>query len=295
MNHIDQLERNPIQLSDTLRDAIQEFKTQQEKYSLFLSKTSTITAIGPVKGQRNLQSCVNVDVVLMPCCSSLTSMNKFQGRQLVAPLKKIWPTALAAQYSSNATRIGFIEEYGTLWRLVEKKDQMPGTRVYLQTAEVNEDKLYLGPNLQLVTKDLAIIWQVKIVSKFKDAFQEKHPKNDAERGIFIQFENIGTTTKGIDSSKLTTVDDVTVRPDNSFLTFKHTSVADKSDVMLESMPLQAFDGSAGAKSKENTDGRYFQLEGDSAGMDVFKSFVWEVVPDHWISNDLDFLENFVGE
>lgn len=290
-----ELENNTqaVQVADTLRDAIQEFKSQQEKYSLFLSKSSMSTAIGPMKSERTLQNCLNVDVVLMPCSASTSFTTTFEGRHLTAPLKKIWPTALTAQYSSNSVRMGFIEEYGTLWKLVHKKDQTPGYRVYLQTAEVNETKLFLGPDLQLVTKDMAIIWQVKVASNFKDAFLETNQKNETERGIFIQLENVGTTSKGVNSSKLTTPEDMTVRPDNSFLTFKHTNIAEKCEAALDSMPLQSFEKGVRLKENENMDRRYFQMIGDKSGMDIFKSFVWEVVPDSWISNDLDFLEDFI--
>ena len=118
-------EENGTAFTESLRSAIQEFKLQQEKYSLFLSKT---TPSVERKSEKNLQNLLNVECVLMPCCPAITSSkDKLKSN----PLRKMWPMALLAQYSTNTTRIGFIEEHGTLWKLVQKRDQYPGFRVII--------------------------------------------------------------------------------------------------------------------------------------------------------------------
>ena len=170
--------------TESLRSAILEFKAQQEKYNLFLSKTSATGTIGPARSERTLPNVLNVDCVLMPCCPSFATPQTFQGRPLTAPLKKVWPSALLAQYSTNATRIGFIEEIGSLWRLCERKDQHPGTRVVLQTSELGQERRYLGADLKLVDKEKdAVLWNVKVLTKFHDDLSSRNPKHDAERGM----------------------------------------------------------------------------------------------------------------
>ena len=119
--------------TETLRSAIQEFKTQQEKYSLFLSKTNSSEKGGQKRHEKTVQNVLNVDCVMMPCCAanSLSSGNSGNGNQVNAHQKKMWPLAMLAEYSTKSTRIGFTEEHGTLWKLVEKKDHFPGFRALL--------------------------------------------------------------------------------------------------------------------------------------------------------------------
>lgn len=49
--------------------------------------------------------------------------------------QKLWPLALNG--SKGTAGIGFIEAQGSLWRLIQKADALPGYRVILQTAVSN--------------------------------------------------------------------------------------------------------------------------------------------------------------
>lgn len=63
--------------------------------------------------------------------------------------QKLWPLALNA--TKGSAGIGLIEAQGSLWKLVQKSDALPGYRVMLQTAETGEDALFLNKNMQLVS------------------------------------------------------------------------------------------------------------------------------------------------
>jgi len=275
--------------TESLRSAIQEFKLQQEKYSLFLSKTTTERT--DRRSENNLNNILNVECVLMPSCSVFTNSGKSVDRMKNSPLQKMWPMALLAQYSTNTTRMGFIEEHGTLWKLVQKRDQYPGFRVILQASEIEEKRKFLGPDLQLVPKEIAAVWNIKIANKYQDGLSSKNPNGDAERGLFIHLEAVGTVSKGVDASKLL-ADETLIRSDTSLLTFKNTDLVNRSEVILDSLPLPSFDHDVTNKESNN---RHYHCSVDGQGLEVYRSFVWEVIPDSWISNDLGFLEEFVDK
>jgi hypothetical protein len=180
-----------------------------------------------------------------------------------------------------------------LWKLVQKRDQYPGFRVILQASEIEENRKFLGPDLHLVPKEIAAVWNVKIATKYQDGLSSKNPNGDAERGLFVQLEAVGTVSKGVDANKLL-ADESSVRTDSSFLTFQNTDLVNRCDVLLDSLPLPSFEGREGQSGKEGGS-RHYHCSVDGQGLEVYKSFVWEVIPDSWISNDLGFLEEFVDK
>jgi hypothetical protein len=65
---------------------------------------------------------LNIDSVIMPMGNDLFSN------------QRLWPQALNAFYRDSLGRIANIESHGSLWKLVPRKDNMPGQRVLLQSA-----------------------------------------------------------------------------------------------------------------------------------------------------------------
>lgn len=274
--------------TDTLRSAIQEFKTQQEKYSLFLSKTSTDEKAGQKRNEKTIQNILNVDSVIIPGCCATSLSNS---DQINLHFKKMWPLAMLAEYSTKNTRIGFTEEHGTLWKFVEKKDHFPGFRALLLASEVEENQKFLGPGLQLVSKENAIIWNIKIANRYEDGLSSKNVKNDNERGVFVQLENVGSLAKGLESSKLT--QDENIEINNSFLAYEHTDVVNSNALLLSPLPAAMLKSKG--KHVQTEISRYYQHTSNAQGLDVYKSFVWEIIPESWISNDLEFLDEFVDK
>jgi hypothetical protein len=65
---------------------------------------------------------LNIDSVIMPMGNDLFSN------------QRLWPQALNAFYRDSQGRIANIESHGSLWKLIPRKDNMPGQRVFLQSA-----------------------------------------------------------------------------------------------------------------------------------------------------------------
>lgn len=69
-----------------------------------------------------ISKLINVDCIVMPSGSDSYST------------QRLWPQALIAQYRDNMAKISNIESHGSLWKLLPRKDNMPGQRVIFQSA-----------------------------------------------------------------------------------------------------------------------------------------------------------------
>lgn len=77
-----------------------------------------------------LTKIINLDSVIMPMGSE-TQINQ-----------KLWPQALVANYREYKGVMGNIESHGSLWKLLPRKDNFPGFRVYLQST-VNDLSFFI--------------------------------------------------------------------------------------------------------------------------------------------------------
>lgn len=85
-----------------------------------------------------LSRVLNVESVVMPVGNTVSAG------------QKLWPQAMISGRIGDTARMGNIESSGSLWKLVQRKDGNPGTRVIIQAAEIGEELTYLSPTLQLV-------------------------------------------------------------------------------------------------------------------------------------------------
>lgn len=69
-----------------------------------------------------LSKLMNLDCIIMPVGSDLISN------------QRLWPQALNGNFRDLIVKIGSIESHGSLWKLIPRKDNLPGQRVILQAA-----------------------------------------------------------------------------------------------------------------------------------------------------------------
>jgi hypothetical protein len=55
--------------------------------------------------------------------------------------QRLWPQALNGNFRDLIVKIGSIESHGSLWKLIPRKDNLPGQRIILQAA-VSSSILY---------------------------------------------------------------------------------------------------------------------------------------------------------
>lgn len=125
MNHNDRL--------NTILNEIKVFRAEQEIQILRshqlpdslqsnvqqgLTNASSTTPLS----EQALTNMLHNDVLLMPSAAQFSRSSK------------MWPQALAANFFQNSLSLNAIEAKGTLWKLIQRKDDQPGVRVMLQTA-----------------------------------------------------------------------------------------------------------------------------------------------------------------
>eukprot|EP01039_Chlorochromonas_danica_P009537 gene9537-10541_t len=287
-----------IQLKlENIRNIIHAFKNEQESIILrsdfgkittgnrLSSQHSPNVAkkiIRPVSNHDDLsdveliEQILNQDIVIMPVSASTVSN------------KRLWPQALAAKYSTNTATIGNIESHGTLWRLLPHSDGYPGNRVFVQASEIGLEPRFLSANLKLVEqKEEAALWNVRRCIL---------PKSSADLAVLEEH-----TTKGIHIS-LELVD-------NSFI----HQLPTLHSLSLSYRPTNALDIANYPKVYPNGPGpslltcAFGQLSEElnilllskedmvNQKQEQMKHFyiIWEVCPESWINEDLDFLDRYL--
>lgn len=96
-----------------------------------------------------ISKLINVDCIVMPSGSDNYST------------QRLWPQALIAQYRDNMAKISNIESHGSLWKLLPRKDNMPGQRVIFQSAVSELYFCRLSPPPQLT--HLSLFYQCLII------------------------------------------------------------------------------------------------------------------------------------
>lgn len=251
--------------NETLQIAIQEYKAQQEKYKLFLSSTSNSDYRGPSLKDKTIGSILNLDCVVLPVCYNPASKDG-GNKNVVSPVKSTWSLGLSAHFSTNTVKAGLIEEFGSAWRFVQRKDSFPGVRVIIETAEIGETRKYLGTDLHLVGKDQAAIWNISVLPHHKDDLSPVSDEPDTERGLFVQIDLVGSSNTGLDHGKVTGEYGSSSK---TYLSFSHTQPINKNEIELGSLTKQ---------SEESVIVTHQYGENDQ-NMKYYKSYVWEVMPD----------------
>ena len=110
-----------IRMED-IEKKMKEFK-QNHEHALLKSKDNPFNSNYDKRNTFDTSSILkllNVECVIVPVAFNLSSIN--------------CQYALVANYLSNSAEIGFIEAHGGLWKLIQRKDGIPGVRVILQAA-----------------------------------------------------------------------------------------------------------------------------------------------------------------
>lgn len=302
---------------DNIKSIIKLYKHEQEKLILkshtdeskLKSKLKTSAADKLEQGtsqDASVTKILNIDCVVMPTSRTTASYHK------------LWPQALLVNRSKNCAEIGLIESHGSLWKLVPCRDSYPGSRVMLQTSEIGEVPRYLGNDLDIVDLKVdAAVWKIRVSSlPYDESVVEVEGGVELPRGVVVQLELLddidpkepdNSTAIPSAISQQHQQDQLLVEEEPPLLLVCETSMElrNYSELAVEQLPTPALSlldtaGSSDKKSSNFSDGIATALvESDTLhtttpdGHPVYRTYQWEIIPDSWITCELDFLEGFI--
>jgi hypothetical protein len=90
-----------------------------------------------------LNRILNTEAIIMPVGNDVSAN------------QKLWPEALIGGRYGERARMGNIDAYGSLWKIIPRKESnnssSGGIRVLIQAAEIGEEELYLNTHMFLVS------------------------------------------------------------------------------------------------------------------------------------------------
>lgn len=308
---------------EAIRSSVQSFQIEQEKEYLknkeenfnIISFLSSPTPLPSSSSSSTLPTDSNSSPTSPSpeaISDSLSKLNSILNQNiLILPLiktnslTKLWPQALTINYETLQPEFNSIESTGTLFRIIQREDSYPGIRGYLVSNEYNKQKKYLNKNLQFVDiKSEAALWNILYDAKSEvllSKFSIQGKIDEKIRKLENNSSNSPTTTR--DSSRgipiiLELIEDETsfpncavLHPDGDCLMVKNPSVLSCTFNRLTSsskLKLLTIDQ---VLSNSSTSTTTTSLQENSS--DVIISS-WEICPENWISEELDFLESYLN-
>lgn len=271
---------------DNIRTILSSFRMEQEQLILksaddqrFRSSKSSIappiTPSDAANEEVYLSRILNIESVIMPVGNSASAG------------QKLWPQAILSARYGDLARMGNIETNGSLWKVVPRKDGAIGTRVVLQSAEIGDEPLYLNPNLQLVQNKVdAAVWNLRasaqpmdiIVSTGADSLPSMDSKNIA-KGINVQFELVDPRLAQ-DMHMLSQFDFSKRDSRTLVLSCRYSPLKATTELCTVSYDTLALQQLRDVSETDPTEMHY--------------SIIWEVCPESWISDELDFLDRYLN-
>lgn len=286
-----------------IRSAVQSFKMEQEK--LILKSSEALKGPSNSSNQNRRTSANIAKKVILPLTETAKTGDEAAVLQLlnvdsvIMPVpassseQKLWPQALVAKYSDNSVSVGSIEAHGSLWRLTQRTDGFAGCRVYIQASEIGEEPRFLSPSLHLVSqKGEAGVWNLRRCLPPKDqkalSFESSSTKgvmvalelvDPVYQASFSQLHNLAEPYAPITAQDLGAYPKTTVSPNSpssgpSLLTLCTSQLSSDAVLLLASAKYAN-------EAKEKDSLKHY-------------SIVWEICPESWINEDLDYLDRFLG-
>eukprot|EP01031_Cornospumella_fuschlensis_P028685 gene28685-34631_t len=282
-----------------IRSLIRSFRAEQEKIILKVGEQSTGSkavvnkivppAVDSSKGnadENQLTQILDVDAVVMPVLASF------------GVDQRIWPQALSAKHKKNAVTLDNIENHGTLWRLIHKPDVHPGCRVYLKSAELGEEPRYLSAALTLVQdKADAALWNLRPCRPPRDTKAVQFTDTAATKGVYVSLELLDASLLSQLPYLTGLADTYTPQSPHDFASFPrllpHTSSSTTAAQAAHSMLTCTYTQLGTETELVLTSTAYMKEQREKDELREF-CLIWEVCPEAWISEDMDFLDRFLS-
>jgi hypothetical protein len=294
------MQTNLSQRLDGIQAMLNAFRLEQERSILKsvddpkfrASKVQPLmpprTLSGSNAEEMKLNAILNVESVFMPAGEDVQSA------------QKLWPQALVAGRYGESVRMGNIESHGSLWKLIQRKDNSPGVRALIQAAEIGEEPLYLNSNLQLVPNKIdAAVWIVKLCTLHEMKLGSEFTASDSKttRGLIVSLELLETNTAAISGRRQVSFanhgnDETIEQPaEHDSLVFccgysylqSTMEVSLVSHSTLKRVYEERYDAPVAPKSAA------FLPDGE-----LRYATYWEICPESWINDELDFLDRYLS-